>query len=334
MNQYTRTFLITLVTMLFVSMACSIGASATPEMVGELPNPTIAIEATAPPPENAFPAEGTQAVEVQPEATETETIPESPKDPQPIDAPVSPPNPEGGACANTLYPMVPGYEWVYEVTNESETSQIGLTVTEVNGDQATLNALYLETGVTTETIVECDQGVILNFPLLLLSFLFGDAEGQFELTYVDGIFSPNYATFMDNDWNLAWEGEYIASGTIFANVDGDKYNGTLKDSPVEMKWQTLNSPEVIFDPIEVKAGSFPEAIKIQREIDLDFTAELEEGGEKETLAAVLYLKNNLWYQPNQGLLRQEIQQANIRIFGVRFPLELTSTIELVAFHTP
>jgi hypothetical protein len=334
MSRNKSTILFIIGVALITSLACSLGSSATPGKPRTLQEPTAAPESTAAQTAITPPAEATPKVESKPKATTQETIPEIPESSQPNDAPVPPPNPEAGACANPLYPMVPGYEWVYEVSNESGTSRIGLTVTEVNGNQATLNAIYLETGVTTETTVECDQGAILNFPLLLLSYLFGDAEGQFDVTYVDGVFSPNYATFVDNDWVLGWEGEYIASGTISANVDGEQYKGTLEDSPIEMKWQTLNSPKTIFDPIEVKAGSFPEAIKIQREIDLEFTAEIEEGGENETLGAVLYLKNYLWYQPNQGLLRQEIQQANIRVFGVRFPLELTSTIELVKFSTP
>lgn len=257
---------------------------------------------------------------------------ESAPEPPAIDALVPPPSADGGPCANTFYPMVPGYQWIYEVTSEGETSQISLTVSKVDGNEATLNALYLDSGVTTEATVECQDGAILNFPVMLLGFLFGDVDGELDVEHVDGEYAPSYSTLDSHNWDHSWTGEYLASGVIDAVVDGDQITGKLSESPVDMEWNTLGEGEAIFEAITIKAGEFPRAIKLEREIIFDFDAEMEESGYTVSVAAVLTLQNNLWFEPNIGQLKQEIERASIKVYGVNFPIEMTGSIELIEFR--
>jgi len=240
---------------------------------------------------------------------------------------------EAGACANTFFPMIPGYQWIYEVTSEGETSQISLSVSEVMGNQATLNALYLETGITTEATVECADGAILNFPVMLLGFLFGDVDGELTVEHVDGVYAPNYSTLDNHNWDYSWTGEYLASGTVDAVIEGDQVTGRLAKSPVDMEWNTLGEGQAIFEAITVKAGEYPRAIKLERELTFDLEAEMEESGYTVSVEAVLILQNNLWFEPNVGQLKQEIERASIEVYGVNFPLEMTGTVELVEFRT-
>ena len=105
-----------------------------------------------------------------------------------VDALVQPPPIDSGPCGNVLYPMIPGNEWIYQITTSEDSSQIGVTVTQVNGNQATLNALYLDNGITSETTIDCDDGAILNIPIVLLGFIYGDLDGFFEIEHINGVF--------------------------------------------------------------------------------------------------------------------------------------------------
>ncbi|MBL7161215.1 MAG: hypothetical protein ISS57_01310 [Anaerolineales bacterium] len=317
MNRNTLSVIIALSLMLLTSLACGLVSQLAPEAAPATEEPANA---------DAEDAEISPAEEAVVETSQDDADAVS-------DALVPPPPSDGGPCANTFYPMIPGYQWIYEVTSEGETSQISLTVTEVNGNEATLNALYLESGVTTEAIVECQDGAILNFPVILLGFIFGDVNGEMVVEYVDGVFAPNYETMTRENWDHTWTGEYVASGVIDAEIDGDLITGRLEESPLDMEWNTLGAGEAIFDSITVRAGEFPRAIKLERETKFDFTAEMEEEGQTVSLSAVLTLHNNLWFELNMGQLKQEIERASIKVYGVSFPIEMTGIVELVEFRT-
>ena len=324
MQTNKTSLIIALSVLLLVSIACGILAptelseSAAPtEKLTE--SPAAADLATTPLAETTPAAEDSTPVESAEDSTSEETI-------------IPPPPADSEACANVLYPLIPGYQWVYEIVSPEETSQIGLTVTEVNGNQATLNTLNLDTGITTETTVDCDEGAILNFPLIMLSFMVGDADGAFQVEYVDGVFVPSSQTLEDQNWELTWTGEYIVSGAIEVEADGEYITGRLQDSPMTMEWQVPVEGQDILEAIEVQAGSFPEAIKIERKLTLDFTAELEEDGEVETISAVLVLYTHLWFEPYTGLVKQEVERANIEVYGISFPVVMESSIELIEFR--
>lgn len=309
-------------------ISCTTLSPATPS------SPTPTSTTTIPPTTPSTPQPAVSTATSPPASPTLTESPPPPADATPTSQALIPPPPSAaGSCANTFYPLVPGYQWVYQITTEDGTSQIGISVTDVNENQAVVNTLHLESGVTTEMNVDCDEGAIINFPLVILAFLLGDVDGEINLDHVDGVFVPNYQTFADKDWDLNWESMYNASGYLEANIEGDIIVGRLNESPLLMKWQTTGVGEQIFQEIEVPAGKFPKSIKIIREIDLDFTVELEEDGVKQSLAATLILFNNLWYEPNIGLLRLEIDKANARIAGITFPFVIESTVELLEFRT-
>ncbi len=245
--------------------------------------------------------------------------------------PMDPPPEEAGACANPLYPLVPGYRWVYEVNSRSESTEISMTVSEIKGQQAILDVSYSNSGITSELTVDCDEGEILNFPTILLGYLFGDIGGSIEIENVRGVYAPNYDYLIDNLENAEWSGEYLASGEISTIVDGDEFVGTLSDSPVAMDWEVTPEGDTIFNPIEVAAGSYDNVLRITRQAELDFDASLTEDGVTTNLVAVMELTTINWFVPNTGMVRQEVSESNIRVFGVRFPLYMEGDIELLQF---
>jgi hypothetical protein len=326
MNTTTR-LIITVASLLFLfSLSCGLFS----QLIGE----NTQVE---PAPEEPAVSESveTEAEEsITSEETEPEEVPAAQSEPElTSDALVPPPPDHSNACANTFYPMIPGHQWIYEATSEGETSKISLTVSEVNGNQATLNILYLQSGVTNEVTVECLDGAIINFPVLLLGFLFGDVDGQISIEHVDGVYAPNYETLAKQNWNHEWSGNYLASGTIEAEIEGDAMTGILEESPINMQWNTLGAGEAIFEPVTVQAGEYNRAIKLEREVELDITAEIVEEGQSVSVSAVLILENNLWFEANVGQLKQEIENASVKLYGINFPVEMTGTVELVEFRS-
>ncbi len=263
--------------------------------------------------------------------TPTPTLPPSPAS-LPAGVLVPPPPAESGPCANVLYPLVVGNQWIYELTSEGETYQISLTVSQVEGNEATLNTLNIGTGIMTETIVTCDDGAILNFPILMLDFLLGEVDGSLEIEHIDGVFAPSYQTLDAHSWDYAWTGNYAATGLIEIDDEGDVITGRLDESPLVMEWHTLGVGEATLDSVTVIAGEFPEAIKLQRKITIDVDAQIESEGETMALAATLIVETSLWFEPNQGLLKQEVDQASIAVGGISFPIILDGVIELVEFR--
>ncbi len=307
-------FLAVISLILLSSVACSL-ISAFPSLRTETP-----AEPADPTEQTNMPTEDIVKGEPSPEPTESDAIVPTP--------------PDEGACANVLYPLIPGYQWVYEVSWEDETTQIGVSVSEVTENEAKVNAVYLGSGVTSEATITCQDGAILGFPTILLGFLFGDVEGNIDIEHQDGVFMPAHQTFENNDWNYDWVSEYKASGVIEAEIDGDQVTGRMDESPLSISWSTLEEGEdsFAFDPITVKAGEYPEAVKLRHETRLDFSAELEEGGMSTSLSAAIITQSNSWFQPNVGLLKQEIEQASAKVYGISFPIAVDTTIELVEFR--
>jgi hypothetical protein len=317
---------------LISSLACSLVTDVVSEAAPTTEQVDTVVETDTPNPETTTSTDPSDQGQEQAQAEPTpETAPESVD--QPAGDGLVPPPLNNDACTNTFYPLIPGYQWVYEVTSEGETSQFGLTVSKIDGNQATLNALYLDTGVTTEIIVDCQDGAIVNFPILLLGFLFGDVDGEMNLEHKSGVFMPSYETFVANHWDHTWTSQYSAFGEVNAEVDGNQVTGKLEESPLDMEWNTLRAGEAIFEGVTVEAGNFPRAVKFQREAKLDFTAEFTEDGQQVSLSAVLILNTNLWYEPNMGLLKQEIERASAKVYGVNFPITMDGVIELVEFRT-
>ena len=166
----------------------------------------------------------------------------------------------------------------------------------------------------------------------MLDFLLGDVEGTLETEYIDGVFAPSYQTFTAQNWDYAWTGEYVSSGVIEIEADGDHIIGRLDESPLTMEWHTMGAGEATLYPVTVLAGEFPKAIKIQRSITIDVDVELEDEGETLALSAVLHVETSLWFAPNQGLLKQEIERASIDVGGISFPIILDGVVELVEFR--
>lgn len=250
--------------------------------------------------------------------------------PQMTDAPVE----TGGPCDNILFPFVTGYQWVYATkTDDTSTpepsSQLGLTVDKVEGSVATINALDVATAVVSQTTVQCQDGAILNYPALTQKMLLGNAmTSDFTLEYVSGVFAPAEAAFTDNNWQVQWEADYIANGTVAVNADGDAMDIILQDSPVHITWQTAGAGDAAFESITVPAGTFDRALKTSRKVTMDISFSMDGF----SVTGKLTLDTTQWYEPHVGLLRSQIDSAEIKYMGMSFPIVVNGIVELVEFR--
>jgi len=234
-----------------------------------------------------------------------------------------------GPCANVLYPFVVDRQWVYQkvgldegtATPDPLTSKFGISVAEVTGSQAVLKAVDMGTGTTTETVVECQAGAITNFPLMTLGSLFGDyLAGDIQIEYVSGVFAPAVSDLEASGWNMQWEGEYIVSGTVTLEAEGEQTTVTLSDSPLTMRWQNTGQ-----ETVTVPAGTFENAYKVTRTTQVEASVMLE----GVTARATLTIETVHWFAPYVGLLRNEIVSASLTTFGITFPVEASGSVELV-----
>lgn len=238
----------------------------------------------------------------------------------------------GGPCDNVLYPLREGTQWVYQVTNDEGTSQVGLTVSSVSDSRATVDALHLGSGVITQSTVECEAGAIKNFPLMTLGLIFGEyVEGQINVQYVSGLVAPAHAAFLTNDWALTWEGEYLAAGTLHVQDEGEEVTITLDQSPLRMKWQTAGAGEAAFEGVTVAAGMYPHALKVSRDAEMDVTVQMVSADGTFSGEAKIMVRTTHWFEPFVGLLKAQVESASVQYRGLTFPVVLTSTVELLQY---
>ncbi len=238
----------------------------------------------------------------------------------------TPEPPADNPCANILLPFDPGNQWIYQVEREEgQEKKIGMTVSSVDGAQATLDMLDTSTGVVVQTVVECNDGSILNYPTLSLGMLFSDdMQGDLVITYLSGVYMPAEEQFLASNWNLAWEGEYRANGTLNMAYEGDSMAITVDNSPLRMAWQVAGQ-----EPVTVAAGTFDQAYKLIHRTELDAVVDMSGF----LIQARMIIETEEWYGAGIGLLKTEVVEASIAFGGITFPVSMKGEIELVEFRS-
>ena len=236
-------------------------------------------------------------------------------------------------CNNIFYPLILENEWIYEFQGQEESSQMGMSVSELDSGDIVVNMLGLETGITSQTQIQCEDTTIVNFPLISMGLLMGNyLDGDIELTHVSGIFMPNESTFTDSNWITSWQGEYSAKGSMYIDYEGDEAMVTLDDSPIRMQWSIPEEGQPTTETITVQAGTFEDAARIHRTVEMDASVNLSSDGSNFIVDGTIILEQTLWYKAGVGLLRQQIDEASIKAFGIQYPMILDGTIELVEFR--
>jgi hypothetical protein len=235
-------------------------------------------------------------------------------------------------CDNIFYPMTLNNQWVYdfgmEDTEGTEESSMAFTVSENSGSSAVLAALSYDTGIVTESAVQCSDQAILNFPMTELKMVLGELAGNIELQYQSGTFMPSEQEFIANNWSMEWETNYTASGSLQAYYEGEELSAVLDNSPVKMNWKVAGTGETM----QVPAGNFSDLIKMERQISFD-VANLQTNiqGNDVNISTTLTVNTELWYAPHIGLIKQNVNGISIKLYGINFPVEAYGYVQLSSY---
>ena len=161
-----------------------------------------------------------------------------------------------------------------------------------------------------------------------LKMVLGKLSGDLALDYKSGIFMPSEKTFIENNWEMEWETEYVANGTLEGTYKGETLTAELSSSPVTMNWQVVSTNE----SLDVQAGHFDNLVKMNREISFDVSSlKAVINGNNINLSTTLTINTDLWYAPNVGLIKQDVNSASIKLFGISFPIDAWGYIELDSY---
>ena len=118
-----------------------------------------------------------------------------------------------GPCDNPLIPLSVGSQWKYRVTKESGETIYTLKAVERQDAANIVMLVELTNETNNDTVKEsviCSDGAIENFPLFVTDMLLSDYLRKFFNTYHDtGNYAPAYADFVESNWTLEWQAEYL-----------------------------------------------------------------------------------------------------------------------------
>ena len=229
------------------------------------------------------------------------------------------PLPEG-PCANVLYPLLPGNEWVYQTSGAEGQARMIFQVTGVENDLASFHVIDEGSGVTTNDTVRCQDGAVVNLPLIYISLLLSDYLDGVLNTYQDeGLTAPSYQTFEENDWSFSWSVDKLVEQPVSVRVPGLQSGHILPNNIIKIQSETTNTREAVTVP----AGTFSQAILVTNELRAPITVE--------NSGASFIVKYREWYEPYVGLLKIQTDSASLDYSGVPIPFPLDKKLELVEY---
>jgi hypothetical protein len=234
------------------------------------------------------------------------------------------------ACENILVPFAEGHTWTYLVTARGKTYPVDMRVSSADSEQAVVEFLPRDLGITTQAFVDCADGSLYNLPWTAAWMLMDDlVNGSVTIGYVSGELAPSHAEFLAADWDLAWTGEYSLNGSGSALFQGNEYALSLDEAPFLLSCRTAGSGQAAFEPVIVQAGSFDHALKVVCEFEtqaaMTFNGVAMNGKITGTMTQ--------WFAPYIGMLKMQVDSASIRYLFVDVPVDVSGNVELTAYET-
>ena len=254
---------------------------------------------------------------VPPTSTSTSTPTEIPPSPTATLTPYPIPD---GICANILYPLLPGSEWVYQTTNVDGQSRMTFQVIGVQNDLASIHVVDQQTGITTDDTALCAEGAVVNLPMVIMSLMLSDyVDGVINTYQESGITAPSQETFEANKWQYSWEVEKLVEQPVKVELPGLGSGHILRSNIIKFKSETAGTRETVTVP----AGTFPQAILVSVVMRAPVTIG--------SSGAVFTASYREWYEPYVGLLKIQTDSASLDYSGTPLPVPLNKTLELVEY---
>ena len=230
-------------------------------------------------------------------------------------------------CRNILYPVAVGQQWLYRSSTLNRTDILNMGVTSVNNSQGVVAVNNQSSGSTKQVTVQCDGDIIRSFPSMSVDAIFvgNFIDSNLAATYVSGVLAPNEASFLNNNWALAWSSQYLVSGDTTVDRDGTQFQVSMNNSPVTLTCQTLASGDAAFETVTVPAGTF-RALKVVCTEQGQVTAMID----GINVTGQVEGRSIQWFALNTGLVKMRVESANVRIFGISFSVLTENNFELLS----
>ncbi|MCL4273532.1 MAG: hypothetical protein KJZ77_06635 [Anaerolineales bacterium] len=234
-----------------------------------------------------------------------------------------------GPCDSPLLPLTAGNAWTYRVTSaggESLFDLRSLKVEEKANIIATVEFTDRKNNVTVTEPVVCVDGGVENFPLFVVSMIFSDyLEEDFNTYHDTGMYAPSYQLFLENDWTMNWEVNYLTEDQAHVkNPLGGQSLYVLESSFIDLSFATDGTREAVTVP----AGEYPQVLKVQHTFSFPATLFLPTG----TAGSFITVYVTQWYEPFVGLVRAEVDRTTIFFSAQEMEMPIVSTVEMVEFR--
>lgn len=235
-----------------------------------------------------------------------------------------------GPCDNPLVPLVTGNVWEYRVTSSGEPALFTLQVNE-RKDKGNINIeveiIDQRNGRDIKELVICDEGEIVNFPLYTMSMLLVDYFKGILNTYhfhESAPFAPRYADLIETPWTYTWEPNYLMEESVYiVNPMGGSDLFVSSTAAVDLVFRMKGQ----FEMVEVPGGVFPNALVVMVDYHMPVTVVEEVGGS----GGSMDIRTTQWYVPFVGLVRAEIDSAQLKYYGQLLDTPIASLLELIQF---
>ncbi len=210
-----------------------------------------------------------------------------------------------GACANPLYPVVPGATWNYSMTGDV-TSDFTRSITDVKADGFTDQDIF-SSGVTRTGEWRCDNGALTALQpeaAVSGSVQTQNLNAQFHTTQNSGVTLP--ANVRPGD---TWTQNVTIEGTV--PVGGQ--NADAKNAAA------INCTAAASESVTVKAGTF-DAVRTDCKVDMQITITMNGVDVPTSLSST----STAWYAPGVGMVKTVTAVTS----------GPGSTIELAAYQIP
>jgi len=179
-------------------------------------------------------------------------------------------------------------------------------------------------------VIMCSQGAINRIPVFITSLLLADyVDHVLNTYYLEGYDAPSYTTLEQNEWRYTWKVEYLLEEGAFVKIKGSTIRAYFTPNAI---FKYTSEVVNIHEAISVPAGEYPHALMVgqtwQSPINLMGLPDVQATG----VAGAFTMDTVLWYEPYIGLLKAQINAANVWVPGIlEVPLALDREIELVSF---
>lgn len=233
-----------------------------------------------------------------------------------------------GPCDNPLVPLVPGSSYEYQVTTSTGLALFTLNIGEredIGNINIKVHLIDHKHAWDIKELVICDEGEIPNFPLYIMSMLLVDQFKTILNTYhyhETAPYVPAYPILAENDWIYTWEPGYVLEeGAYLVNPMGGADLALLAMSPVDLVFSTQGT----FVSIDEPAGVYPNALQV--EVEYHMHATIMEGSAGS--GASLVIRSTQWYVPFLGLVRAQVDAAELDYYGQVFAADISSQLDLI-----